>query len=113
MAYQIEFSAGAEEDLERLYEWIVVQAPSRGPLWFKNLVRSIYSLARQPYRCPLAPENYQQDDGIRQLLFGKKPNVYRILYVIGNKQKAVYILHIRHGARRSILTQELGQPPWR
>ncbi len=112
MVYRVNFTASAEEDLDRLYLWVVMQAPLRGPVWFKGLEHVIYTLERNPSRCPLAPENYQPDDGIRQLLYGKKPNVYRILYHVDEKGKGVYILHIRHGVRRPIPAKELGSDPW-
>ena len=36
---------------------------------------------------------------LRHLLFGKKPNVYRIIYAIDERTHVVRVLHIRHGAR--------------
>src|SRR5207302_3582510 len=78
MGYRVNFAASAEEDLEYLYQWVAAQAPLRGPEWFKGLERAIHSLQKNPYRCPLAPENYHPDDGIR------------------------------HGARRSVPPPELG-----
>jgi toxin ParE1/3/4 len=112
MAYRVNFAASAEEDLEGLYLWVVAQAPLWGPEWLKGLERSIYTLERNPHRCPLAPENYQPDDGIRQLLYGKKPNVYRILYHVSEKEKVVHVIHIRHSARRPIPPKELRSDPW-
>jgi len=108
MVYRVSFAASAEEDLEYLYQWVTAQAPLRGPEWFNGLERAIYSLQKNPHRCPLAPENYQPDDGIRHLLYGKKPNVYRILYQAKRKKNTVQVLHIRHGARRPVPPPELG-----
>lgn len=107
MAYRVRFAANAENDLDRLYLWLVAQAPLRGPEWFEGLERAIYSLQKNPRRCPLAPENYQPEDGIRQLLYGRKPHVYRVLYQVSEKKRIVNILHIRHGARMPIPLEEL------
>ena len=112
MVYRVNFAASAEEDLERLSLWVASQAPLRGPVWFSGLELAIGTLDRIPHRGPLAPENYQPDDGIRQLLYGKKPNVYRILYYVDEKEKVVHILHIRHGARRPIPSKELRDDLW-
>ncbi len=106
MVYRVRFTANAEKDLERLYLWVVAQAPRRGPEWFKGLENAIDSLQENPRRCPLAPENYQPEDGIRQLLYGKKPDVYRILYQVNEKEKTVNILHMRHGARMPVPPKE-------
>ena len=37
---------------------------------------------------------------MRQLLYGRKPHVYRILFTI--EGDAVYVLRIRHGRRRRL-----------
>lgn len=109
MAYRVRFAASAEEDLEHLYLWVVTRAPLHGRVWFKGLENAIYSLQESPHRCPLAPENYQPEDGIRHLLYGKKPNVYRVLYLVNEKEKTVHVLHIRHGARIPVRPQGLGE----
>jgi toxin ParE1/3/4 len=53
------------------------------------------SLDERPERTPATPENKT----LRDLLFGKKPNVYRIIYAIDQRARVVRVLHIRHGAR--------------
>ena len=55
-----------------------------------------------PTRCPVAPEARAIYREIRQLLFGKPPNVHRILL------DEVRILSIRHGARSPFDPGELG-----
>ena len=37
---------------------------------------------------------------MRQLLYGRKPHVYRILFTI--EGDVVYVLRIRHGRRRHV-----------
>jgi plasmid stabilization system protein ParE len=58
----------------------------------------IATLANFPERCGLAPESEHFDEEIRQLPYGKRPNVYRILFVI--RGDTVHVLHVRHGSRR-------------
>lgn len=59
---------------------------------------AIASLATFPKRCPLAPETVSFPFEVRQLLYGRKPHVYRILFTI--EGDTVNVLHIRHGRRR-------------
>jgi plasmid stabilization system protein ParE len=66
--------------------------------WFLALEEAIASLANFPQRCPLAPENAEFPFEVRQLLYGRKPHVYRILFTLVESD-TVYILHIRHGRR--------------
>jgi len=61
---------------------------------------AIASLSSLPERCPLAPENARFPFEVRQLLYGRKPHVYRILFTI--EGDAVKILHIRHARRRPL-----------
>ncbi len=36
-----------------------------------------------------------------------KPNIYRVIYRISEKQKQVEVLHIRHGARGRLKASDL------
>ena len=102
MAFRVETSAQAERDAETILEWLSSHhAGGTGIRWFLALEDAIASLAVFPERCPAAPENSRFPFEVRQLLFGRKPHVYRILFTI--EGESVHVLHIRHG-RRSPLT---------
>jgi hypothetical protein len=47
-----------------------------------------------------APETARFPFEVRQLLYGRKPHVYRILFTIEGER--VKILHIRHGRREPV-----------
>jgi plasmid stabilization system protein ParE len=74
------------------------RAGETGRRWFLGLEKAIDGLADMPERCPLAPENGRVPFEVRHLLYGRAPNVYRILFTI--EGGTVYILHIRHSRRR-------------
>lgn len=105
MAYRVRLLPKAEGDLEELYLWVVERAPLRGPLWFNRLEEAILSLRENPKRCPTVPQLSSSTDSVRQLLFGKKPNLYRVFFRI--KDDLVEILHIRRGARKLRFRGEL------
>ena len=44
---------------------------------------------------------------MRHLLYGNKPHVYRVIYEIDERQSTVWVLTIRHGARRRMRRSEL------
>ena len=69
--------------------------------WYVKLLDAIGSLADNPELCGLAPENEWFPD-MRQKMFGKKRDVYRILFEI--RGNTVFILRVRHGS------QDLLQP---
>jgi hypothetical protein len=65
-------------------------------VWFNELEAAILSLDEHPERSPATQEN----PALRNLLFGKKPNVYQVIFSIDARTGVVWVLHIRHGARR-------------
>jgi plasmid stabilization system protein ParE len=101
MAFRVEISAQAESDANAIIEWLLSQhAGDTGIRWYLALDNAIASLATFPERCPLAPETARFPFEVRQLLYGSKPHLYRILFTIeGNK---VNVLHIRHGRRKPV-----------
>jgi type IV pilus biogenesis protein CpaD/CtpE len=57
-----------------------------------------------PKRCPIARENQYFSKEIRQLLYGKGRNSYRIIFTIAESEdvSAVRVLHIRHAAQQTL-----------
>jgi toxin ParE1/3/4 len=83
MAFRVEITAKAERDAETILEWLLAQhAGQAGIEWFLALDDAFASLAEFPQRCPIAPENTRFPFEVRQLLYGRKPHVYRILFTI-------------------------------
>ena len=104
MTFRVELSAQAESDAEAILDWLQSQrAGETGIHWFLALEDAIASLDTFPERCPLAPESAQFPFEVRQLLYGRKPHVYRILFTI--ERETVKVLHIRHARRRPIPKQ--------
>jgi mRNA-degrading endonuclease RelE of RelBE toxin-antitoxin system len=107
MTYLVEFTLRAEFDLKRLYSKKNAAESMAARRWFIGLERAISGLEMSPRRCPLAPEAAEANLELRHLLYGKKPHVYRILYQVDEARKTVWLLTIRHGARKSLTALEL------
>jgi len=95
MAYRVELTIRAARDLRHIYSSIDAQVSLQAKTWFSRLEQAIFSLNEYPARGAIVPE----DDRLRQILHGRKPYVYRIIYAIDESRRIVTILHIRHGAR--------------
>jgi toxin ParE1/3/4 len=102
MAYRVEFAARAARDLEILYVEKNVLESQAATRWYNELEEAVFALATHPNRCPAAPEAAKLKRKLRHLLYGKKPHVYRVIYEIEEKQQTVWVLTIRHGARRKL-----------
>jgi plasmid stabilization system protein ParE len=99
MAFRVELSARAQTDIASIFDWLrSQQAGEAGESWFEALRAAINSLDSLPSRCPVAPEARDSAVEVRQLLYGRRPNVYRILFAI--EEDIVQVLHVRHGRRR-------------
>jgi plasmid stabilization system protein ParE len=99
MAYEILYSAEAESELEGILEWLLYErrAGETGLRWFQRLKDKISEF---PERCALAPESRSLPFKMRQLFYGRKTRVYRVLFTItGN---VVYILAIRRPRQDSL-----------
>ena len=103
MAYLVSITSRATRDLAYLYDEINARDSDAALNWYRGLEQAILSLEEWPYRCPVTPENRR----LRHLLYGNKPNLYRVIYRILDKQKQVAVLHIRHGARRRLKASDL------
>lgn len=97
MAYRVEVTARAARDLRRIYRDIEADHSVQAADWFNGLESLVLSLEEHPSRGALAPE----DSNLRQVLYGNKPYVYRVIYAIDESGAVVRVLHIRHGARQN------------
>ena len=84
----------ARKGIEQAYEWIKEESPASAVKWFNGILKAISSLETLHTRCALAPEGKDIGREVRQLLYGKRSNVYRILFVI--RADEVHVLYVRH-----------------
>src|SRR5579862_4694309 len=104
MAFRVEVTRKAKQDANAILKRLLSQrAEEAGLRWFGTLKEAIASLADLPTRCRLAPENASVPFEMQQLLYGRKPHIYRILFTI--EGEVIYVLRIRHGRRKY-----LGEP---
>jgi plasmid stabilization system protein ParE len=103
MEYRVKVVPRAGRDLYGIYDWIGAGSSGAALAWYRGLREAIRSLGNAPNRCPITPE----DRHLRQLLYGAKPNVYRVIFRTLEREKRVDVLHIRHGARQEFKAGDL------
>lgn len=106
MAYQVELQPLAERDLEEAYLWVANHAPETAARWLARFHEALSTLRHNPQRCGLAPEHKKTKRELRQFLFGKRPNVFRAVFLV--EGQAVRVLRIRRASRRQLKQKELG-----
>ena len=102
MKYRVILSEPAQDEAEDVYFWICQYSLARAEKWLNGLLEAIKSLDFHPERYPFAPEAESFHKPIRQMLYGKRRGVYRVLFEI--RDEIIDVLHIRHGARRFLET---------
>lgn len=103
MVFQVRIARKAEIEIEIAYEWLKQSNSSYADRWFRGLMNKLATLQEKPRRCSLAIENNVFPEEVRQLLYGKRKNIYRILFVI--RDNTVYIIYLRH-SKQALLTAE-------
>jgi plasmid stabilization system protein ParE len=104
MAYVVNITLRAQRDLEYLYSEIDATGADAAQQWYKELKKQILSLEKLPNRCPVTFENKT----VRQLLYGRKHGIYRVIYRVLERNRVVDVLHVRHGARKRFRAVDLG-----
>jgi toxin ParE1/3/4 len=98
MAYLVELTRRAERDLTYMFERISASGSAAAARWFNGLEDAIRTLERFPRRCPIAREGKRAKRPLRHLLYGPKPEVYRVIFEIDERRKRVQVLTVIHGA---------------
>lgn len=106
MAYRVELSPRAYSEIEAIVEYIAADSRPNAARWRDRVFSKLATLGFMPRGSSFAPENEFTDFEIRQTFQGS----YRILYTVRDDDSLVYVLSIRHGARRFIPPSELSEP---
>jgi toxin ParE1/3/4 len=94
MAYLVELSTRAEQDLNQIAQRISAGESAAAVRWFDGLDKAISTLENFPRRCPIIPESKRTKQGLRHLLYG----AMRIIYEIDEERELVTVIAVRNSA---------------
>ena len=101
MSFRVKLTRKAALDVARNYHWLVEnRSDFDADRWRAGLELAFHELGTVASSCPEAPEAEWLGAEIRQLLLGRRKNVYRILFRI--RGESVEVLRVRH-ARQDFL----------
>jgi toxin ParE1/3/4 len=103
MAYAVKTTPHPERDLIRLYKQINAEFSETAIKWYLGIREAILSLEQHPNRCPIT----RRQDKLRNLLYGHRPNIYRVIYWISERKNLVDVLRVRHGARGKLKKSDI------
>jgi hypothetical protein len=92
-------------DLESAYRYAAAQAPVPATAWLERFQNSIGTLETRADGYPLAPENRRSPVKLQQMQFGRRANIYRVIYFV--TPDAVYVVRILRAQRRFLTRREI------
>jgi plasmid stabilization system protein ParE len=105
MEFRVELSPRAFNDIDGLIAHIQQGSSSGAEHFRRRLLTKIGNLAHFPRGYSRAPEDAHCSFEVRQTFVGR----YRILFTIRDQDALVYVLTVRHGARREMPADELDE----
>jgi hypothetical protein len=107
MIFQVELTAVAEAQIQQAYQWYRDRNPhmsmvSRISEYHRHASEKAQTLY---FRCTFTVEYEIFPEEVRQLIYGKTKNAYRVLFTIRNM--TVYVLYVRHSARAPLTPEDL------
>lgn len=98
VAFQVLFLRRAQRDIEEGVAFRASHSAARATQWRNALVTNATgALEDDPHRYPAADEAADLELDLRELLFGRGRNVYRVLFTIDGE--SVYVHRVRHAAQ--------------
>jgi plasmid stabilization system protein ParE len=107
VSYRVVLQQRALDDLEEAYLWAAEQAPHTAGRWLNRFQATIESLSEHPQRCSRAKEDATVDLELRELLFGQRPNLFRVIFALDGS--TVRVLRIRRAQRRYLTRREIDE----
>jgi len=97
VSYRLRVTARSVGEADEAYAWMTEHfSPAVAERWYRGLFEQLETLGRHPLLCPRAAESEKVSEEIREQIYGKGKNKYRILFAI--RQRDVVVLSIHHAA---------------
>jgi plasmid stabilization system protein ParE len=96
VSYRVRFTRRALADVDASLAWLLSRS-APAARWRAGLLDRVAALEQSPDRYPLADEAAELAIDLRELLYGRRRGVYRILFTIDGS--AVHIHRVRHAAQ--------------
>jgi plasmid stabilization system protein ParE len=96
MKYRVIVLPNARANLTHYAEYAAKNAPLTAARWLDRFHAALESLGDMPLRYPLAPESKDSPKPLHQMLFGKRPNVFRVFFTVEDDE--VRVLHVRRAS---------------
>ncbi len=107
MTFRIELSREAKRDLWGYYQFAAQNSVPDAIRWMVRFEAAIATLSERPERCSLSRESCRMKVDLRDFLFGKRPSVYRVVFLID--RDIVRVLRICRSQRGTLSVDDIRQ----
>src|SRR5262245_47766258 len=97
MPRPIFLTARALRAVDEAVAWRAKNSPLAAAYWHARFMKKIQALEDNPEQWPLAADSEWLGPPLRQMVFGKRRNMYRILFTVSAERVTVH--HVRHAAQ--------------
>jgi len=97
MSFQVIFRSRARADIAAAVAWLARSSPAAAARWRSGLFRIVEKLETNPTLYPAADEAADLGLELRELMYGRRRTMYRILFTITGQM--VNVLRVRHAAQ--------------
>lgn len=105
MTFQVVFRPRAESDIAATVAWLARTSSAVAARWRTGLLRIVENLETDPNRYPVADQAADLGVDLRQVLYGRRRNVHRVLFTI--EGQTVNILRVRHAAQDQLAPDDI------
>jgi plasmid stabilization system protein ParE len=107
MTYRVILQRLAIQDLDDAFAWAARRAPATAARRLDRFQATLRRLDANPQRFPRAREHRKVDLDVREFPFGRRPNVYRVIFLID--RDTVRVLRIRRAQRRPLTRKQIDE----
>jgi plasmid stabilization system protein ParE len=101
VTYRVVFTARARADVVEQFRYLFDRSPAAAARWYAGIEKAVARLGTLPERHPIAQDETEQlGVTLHQMLYGRRPGVFRILFSI--EGDTVTLHYVRHSARGPI-----------
>ena len=105
MNYRVYIEPSALANVDSIYLWLRKSSLRAADAWMDGMGDAIDAIARMPSSYAIAPEASAFGMDIREMHYGRTPQVHRAFFVV--RKQRIHLLHIRHAAQRPLSYGEL------
>ena len=107
MTYRVVLHRLAKVDLYGYYRFAAQHSIVDASRWLDRFETALHTLSERPERCSLSREGHKLKLELRDFLFGKRPHVYRVVFIIN--ESTVRVLRICRSRRNTLSAEQINE----